>query len=601
VKTISVLERARYSADRLFGFLLLAHLALAFAIAPLHETWTPAAVWGGIAAGVPFLLTRLRPGHLLTRCAVGLGLMAFSALYIQQTHGLIEMHFHIFSALAFLVAYRDWRVLVLAAGAIAGHHVAFHLSQMGGGPLMVMNHHGGFGIIAVHAAFVVFETCVLVYLSEVVRRAAVETDRLVDAARRVAAGDLEMAMEEHGLTASLRGVVETLRALVHEADAVSEAVRSGRRTERRSVAALDGAFGDALRRLEEAATGAATLREQREAEADATRAFVAELEPVIARVRDGDLTPRLGDAHPEPYGGIAAALNGALAQLAEALCDVRGSAHEITDAVAQIASGSETLAQGTAAQATALGRIAGRLEAAAETSRGNARGAKDVVAATETARAGAAAGVESMHRLVGSVEELSTAARRTATIVKTIDEIAFQTNLLALNAAVEAARAGDAGRGFAVVADEVRALAQRSAAAARETAELVEGAVARAAGGTELARGVAAQLDEIHNRVQAAGALTASIASASVEQDLAFGEVRDAMAGVARLVQASAGSADASSAAAQQLAVQAAAQRELVSRFTLDAPRPARRVERESSADRRAGREPRRGRVRSHA
>ena len=71
------------------------------------------------------------------------------------------------------------------------------------------------------------------------------------------------------------------------------------------------------------------------------------------------------------------------------------------------------------------------------------------------------------------VAQLGEAGQRIAGIVDTITVLSGQTNMLALNATIEAARAGERGRGFAVVANEVKQLAQSTASAAAEIAEVV--------------------------------------------------------------------------------------------------------------------------------
>jgi len=116
-------------------------------------------------------------GSRLIRCCVGLAFMVMAALHINQSSGMLEMHFGIFVLLAFLVYYRDWLPIVLAAGLIAVHHLAFFaLQQQGVGVYVVPD--GSWPVIFLHAFYVVLESVILIYLARQAYAEAREAEAL---------------------------------------------------------------------------------------------------------------------------------------------------------------------------------------------------------------------------------------------------------------------------------------------------------------------------------------------------------------------------------------------------------------------------------------
>src|SRR5688572_27535391 len=114
-------------------------LLLSLAIAGWHDTWLQAMLVGLPTLALCAWLAAVHGGQRVTRCAIGAAMMVFSALLIHQSHGMIEMHFAVFVLLAFMLFYRDWLPLVIAAGLIALHHAAFYLLQHQGQPFWVFS------------------------------------------------------------------------------------------------------------------------------------------------------------------------------------------------------------------------------------------------------------------------------------------------------------------------------------------------------------------------------------------------------------------------------------------------------------------------------
>lgn len=155
---------------------------------------------------------------------------------------------------------------------------------------------------------------------------------------------------------------------------------------------------------------------------------------------------------------------------------------EISSQVLQIAKNSEVMKKSTENTSDSIQRMAKSIEEVTEGTKTAATQAGTVQEEAIVGKNNVDKSKQEMEVISGIIDEasrvmshLGESSQEIGKIIEVIDSIAEQTNLLALNAAIEAARAGEHGKGFSVVADEVKNLAERSANATKEIAQLIEG------------------------------------------------------------------------------------------------------------------------------
>ena len=270
---------------------------------------------------------------------------------------------------------------------------------------------------------------------------------------------------------------------------------------------------------------------------DTLEKIVREISEILTRISRGDLTASDVAEYDGDFRPVSDALGRILESLNRMFSDIRSVSAEIDRGAGQASGSSREVAQNAVEQAGTTERLFSSIGELARTAENNA--GKTVRAADrveETAKK-LADGNARMNRTLGAMEEIEHSSGEIQKVNKLISHLAMQTNLLALNAAVEAARAGEAGKGFAVVAGEVRDLAAQSAAAAKQTAQLVEASLLRVKEGSEVAAGTARSL---HESVEEMGKISAEMKNIRLDfqkQTSAFRQLAQSVDAISAVVR----------------------------------------------------------------
>jgi len=392
-------------------------------------------------------------------------------------------------------------------------------------------------------------------------------DYVQDAARAAEAlsrGDLSVhlaARSEHDVLArSYETMTTTLGELIRQITVLIDAARNGQLDLRGDSSKFQGGYRELLNGVNQMF--------------DTVVAPLNEASQVLERMAARDLAVSMRGDYRGEFDKLKQAMNAAIRNLDEAMKHTSDRAERVAAAAVEITTSSQALASAASQQASSLEEVSSSLQEMTAMATQSTASAKEATTLSNHSRVSLDRGLKSMSELSRVIDLIKASADSTAKVVKTIDELAFQTNLLALNAAVEAARAGESGRGFAVVADEVRSLSMRSAEAAKNSADLIEGSVRNALAGVNVNRQVAEELNEINEQVRKATQVMSEIAAASEQQQLGINQINAAVEQMRQVTQQTAASSEESAAAAVELSQESSDMKRVVGSFQLTGKTP---------------------------
>lgn len=362
--------------------------------------------------------------------------------------------------------------------------------------------------------------------------------------------------ENDQITPSLIFVNQAIRDLIKEATILANAVVNGDLSVRADANKFKGGYKEIIDGFNKAI--------------GVMVGTVSETSSIMQDISKGDLSVSMIGDYKGDFAKLKNDINDTIQAINEVLNDINNSADQVASGSRQVSDGSQTLSQGSTEQASSIEELSASITEIATQTKQNVVNANQANELSIKVKDNAVQGNAQMQQMLVSMTEINQSSENISKIIKVIDDIAFQTNILALNAAVEAARAGQHGKGFAVVAEEVRNLAARSAEAAKETTDLIEGSVNKVQAGTKIANQTAVALSEIVSGIEKAVTLVGEIATASNEQASGIVQINKGIEQVSQVVQNNSATAEESAAASEELSSQAELLKQMAGKFILN-------------------------------